>query len=255
MAYTNLEAVNEILVDSNEVPLSAVNFSNAVGVQKAARNYINKAYLEIVGKDVEWPFLAAAASNTSDPFSGNVNFETVAGTRWYQLKSDSTTVAADYSKVDWESFYLTTNGVDGETSPYVNQNLPYTDYNVWARYLREHENNDATSEQTYGQPNRVTHSIDGRFVGLSPIPKQAYKVYFSAWLRPTRLTTASQVILIPDEYIPVLLNRANYYLLHWKKDFQEADRVNIIFQSGIRQMERALIGNPNTIMRDDRIPR
>lgn len=253
MAYTYLEAVNEILGDSNEVELTSSNFSTAVGIHKVAKNYINKAYMEIVGKEVQWPFLAATESNTFEPYSGNVNLETVAGTRWYLLKTGSTDITTDYGKVDWESFYLTTEGATGATTPYEHDNLIYTPYDEWAEHLRERENKDAGEDQTYGQPDRVIPSKDGRYFGLSAIPDGVYDIYFTAWLRATKLSAYTDTIIIPDEYVPVLLNRANYFLLKWKKDYQEATLANRDYDKGIREMYRALIGNPNNYMRDDRI--
>lgn len=253
MAYTYLELTNEILSDSNEVELTSANFATAVGVQAKAKRYINKAYLEIVGKEVEWPFLATAASNTNEPYSGNVVLDSVAGQRWYLLKTGATDIRTDFGKVDWESFYLTTEGVIGATTPYEHRNLEFIPYDEWAEHLRESENADAGEGQTYGTPRFVTESIDGRYFGLSPIPKEVYKIYFSAWDRATKLSAYDDEILIPDEYVPVLLNRANYYLLHWKKDFQEAAMINQDYKNGLREMHRALLGNPNLVMRDDRI--
>jgi len=34
-----------------------------------------------------WSFLATGESGSTDPLYGNVNVETVAGTRWYEIKS------------------------------------------------------------------------------------------------------------------------------------------------------------------------
>lgn len=253
MAYTYLDVTNEILQDSNEVVLTAATFPSAVGVQAVAKNYINKAYLEICGKEVEWPFLVAANSNANEPYTGNLFFETVAGQRFYPIRPSSTSVAGDYARVDWDSFYLTSHQATGASAPYVHDNLHYWEYKEWADKYRETENQDVSGDQAYGQPERVFESIDGRFVGLSPIPDQVYRVYYSAWSRPTRLTAYDDTILIPDEYVPVLLNRANYYFLHWKKDHEEGDRVNVLYNNGLEQMRRALIGNQNDRMDDDRM--
>lgn len=253
MAHTYLQVVNEILVDSNEVQLTDASFANAVGIQLAAKNYINRAYLEICGQEVEWPFLAAADSNTNEPYAGNVSVDTVLGTRWYKLKTGSTSVSSDYGKVDWDSFYLTTEGVAGETAPYEQVNLSYIPFDEWKQRYSEQENTDSSETQDYGIPKRVIHSLDGRFFGLSPIPDKVYKVYFTAWVKATKLSASTDTVLIPDEYVPVLVNRANYYLQMFKKDYQEATLSDRAYRVGLSQMRRALMGRQSDYMRDDRV--
>jgi hypothetical protein len=253
MSTTFMTAVNELLQESNEVPLTSGDFSSAVGIQASAKSYINRAYLEICGKEVRWPFLSASSSNTNEPYSGNVKLETVVGQRWYLAKVGSISMTTDYSKIDWDSLYVTTEGVAGATTPYEHENLKWTDYDQWTYHLRESENEDASEAQDYGKPKRVIQSPDTRYIGLSPIPDKVYNMYFTAWVRPTKLALFSDELLIPDEYIPVLQNGANYYLLKWKKDFDEANLTKRDYDQGLRQMYRALLSNSVSTMRDDRI--
>ena len=122
---TYLNLTNELLRELNEVVLTSANFSAAVGAQAHAKDCINRAYSDIVMAEPQWAFLATGESGATDPFYGNVYVETVAGTRWYELKASSSSITADYGSVDWDNFYLTTSGVSGASTPYTSQNLKF----------------------------------------------------------------------------------------------------------------------------------
>ena len=137
MSTTYLQAVNSILLGSNEVELTSANFAAAVGIQAYVKDVINRAYLEICAKSEEWPFLASAASNINDPYAGNTSIETVAGTRWYLLKTAAASVAADFGKVDWNSFSMTTDGATGQVAPFEYENLTYIPFHQWQETARK----------------------------------------------------------------------------------------------------------------------
>ena len=93
---TFLDLTNTLVRELNEVELSSVSFANAKGIQKYLKDAINRAYFDIVNEEPQWPFLSLGESGETDPMYGNVYVETVAGTRWYELKpasSDITTAA------------------------------------------------------------------------------------------------------------------------------------------------------------------
>ena len=113
MSETYLNLCNDLLRELNEVTLSSSTFSSAIGVQAHVKDSINRAYLDIVNEEPQWPFLATALSGATDPMYGNVYVETVAGTRWYLLKSDSSSITTDYGSIDYDNFLLTTVGVSG----------------------------------------------------------------------------------------------------------------------------------------------
>ena len=145
---TYLNLTNELLRELNEVALTSSNFSDAVGIQAHAQDCINRAYNDIVMAEPQWAFLATGESGATDPFYGNVYVETVAGTRWYELKASSSSITADYGSVDWDNFYLTTIGVSGVSSPYTSQNLKFVTTEEWKDHLRESENIDDADSQT-----------------------------------------------------------------------------------------------------------
>ena len=254
MAYTYIQVVNEILADSNEVELTSANFSSAVGVQKIAKNAVNRAYLEICAKEVEWPFLRAGESNVNDPYDGTVSVETVVGTRWYLLKSGSTSINTDYAKIDWDSFYLTNEGVSDEVAPYEQTNLKFITYQDWVDKYRDGELRDASESEGYQEPSRVIKSKDGRYFGLSPIPDDEYKIYFTAWNRASKLSANDDTILVPDDYVHTLYSRGSY-LNKFKGDHTAAQMDNAAFEKQLREMRRALMGQQEAYMRDDRVSR
>jgi hypothetical protein len=86
MATTFLKLSNEILREINEVELTSATFSTSVGIQTHVKDVINRAYFDIVNEEPQWPFLSLGESGETDPMYGNIYVETVAGTRWYELK-------------------------------------------------------------------------------------------------------------------------------------------------------------------------
>ena len=152
MATTYLDITNEVLRELNEVPLTAANFTNATGIQKFVKDSINKSIFDIANEEPQLPFFSAGASGGTDPFYGNVTVATVAGQRWYTLKSDSSSITTDYSSIDWDDFYVTTINVDGETTPYVSKGLKFLTNTDWTRYYRDSENADDADTQNHGEP-------------------------------------------------------------------------------------------------------
>jgi len=253
MATTYLQLCNEILREINEVELTSADFATSVGIQSHVKDLINRAYLDMVNEEAQWPFLAVAESGTSDPNYGNVNIETVAGTRWYELKPASDSLTTDYSYIDWDNFLLTTIGVSGETSPYTSRNLRYTTIEEWKDYFRIGQNNDDADTQSYGTPDRVIKSPDNRRFGLSPIPDKVYKIWFYAYALPTALSAYTDEVVFPDLYVPVLINRARYYVHQFKDNPQAAAFSNEDYKKGLKNMKLNLMEPAPGYFKDDRL--
>ena len=197
------------------------------------------------------PFFSVATSGSTDPFYGNVNVETVAGTRWYLLKTGSSDITTDYASIDWDNFYLTTIGVSGETSPYVSKGLRYINYADWTRYQRDSENEDDANGKN-GEPTYVIQSPDARKFALSPIPDKTYKVYFYAYDKPTALSAHGDTIVLPDQYKNVITARVRYYIWQFKESAQQAAFALEDYKKGMRQMKSNLINQTPRRMTDDR---
>ena len=83
MAKTYLSMTNELLVEINEPEITTI--SGAVAIQKFVANCVNRAYFDIVDAQDTWSWLTTAAPQNN--YNGNTYVETVAGTRWYLLKT------------------------------------------------------------------------------------------------------------------------------------------------------------------------
>ena len=134
MATTYLDITNEVLRELNEVALTAGNFTDAIGLQKFVKDAVNKAIFDIANEEPQLPFFSAGLSGSTDPFYGNVTVATTAGTRWYLLKTGSSSIKDDYASIDWDDFYITTINVSGESAPYVSKGLRFLNLEDWRRY-------------------------------------------------------------------------------------------------------------------------
>tara|TARA_Y100000356_G_scaffold120136_1_gene112376 strand:+ start:347 stop:1114 length:768 start_codon:yes stop_codon:yes gene_type:complete len=253
MATTFLTLTNEVLRELNEIELTSATFANAKGIQSFVKNSINKSLNDIATEEPQLPFFAAAASGGTDPFYGNVTVATVAGTRWYTLKSGSSSITTDYASIDWEDFYLTTINVSGESSPFVSRGLRYLSLDEWTRYFRDSENQDDADTQNFGEPKYVIRSPDHRKFGLSPIPDKVYNVHFYAYNAPTALSAHSDEMVLPDQYANVITARARYYVWQFKESPQQASFALEDYKKGMRQMKSNLINPAPSYITDDRI--
>ena len=253
MATTYLQLTNELLREFNEVELTSSNFSSSVGVQSHIKDLVNRAYLDMVNEEPQWPFLAVGESGSTDPMYGNVYVETTAGTRWYELKAASSSIVDDYSYVDWDNFLLTTVGVSGESAPYTVRNLRFTSIEEWKDYFRVAKNKDDAEDAEGGTPDRVIKSPDNRKFGLSPIPDQVYRIYYYAYNLPTELSAHGDAIVFPDLYVPVLVNRARYYMHQFKDNHQGAAFALEDYKRGLKTMKLHLMEPTPNYVKDDRI--
>jgi len=253
MATTYLQLTNELLREFNEVELTSSNFSSSVGVQSHIKDLVNRAYLDMVNEEPQWPFLAVGESGSTDPMYGNVYVETTAGTRWYELKAASSSIVDDYSYIDWDNFLLTTVGVSGESAPYTVRNLRFTTIEEWKDFFRLSQNKDDADQAEGGTPDRVIKSPDNRKFGLSPIPDQVYRIYYYAYNLPTELSAHGDAIVFPDLYVPVLINRARYYMHQFKDNNQGAAFALEDYKRGLKTMKLHLMEPTPNYVKDDRI--
>jgi hypothetical protein len=252
MATTYLDITNEVLRELNEVPLTAANFANAIGLQKFVKDSINKAVFDIANEEPQLPFFSAGVSGSTDPFYGNVTVASVAGTRWYTLKDGSSSITTDYASIDWDDFYMTTINVSGESAPYVSKGLQFLTLADWKRYHRDNENADDADTQAYGEPKYVIKSPDNRKFGLSPIPDKVYNIHFYAFDRPTALSAYDDTIVLPEQYSNVITSRARYYVWQFKESPQQAAFALEDFKKAMKYMKSNLMNPQPKYMTDDR---
>jgi len=252
MATTYLDLTNEVLRELNEIPLTAANFANATGLQKFVKDTVNKSIFDIANQEPQLPFFSAGVSGSTDPFYGNVTVPTVAGQRFYTLKSDSSSITTDYASIDWDDFYVTTINVSGETAPYVSRGLRFLTLDDWKRYYRDSENEDDANSQNYGEPKFVIKSPDNRKFGLSPIPDKVYNIHFYAFVRPTALSAYDDTMVLPEQYSNIVTARMRYYVWQFKESPQQAAFALDDYKKGMKQMKSNLMNPTPKYMTDDR---
>ncbi len=252
MATTYLDLTNEVLRELNEIPLTSANFANAIGLQKFVKDSVNKSIYDIANQEPQLPFFSAGVSGSTDPFYGNVTVPTVAGQRFYTLKSDSSSITTDYASIDWDDFYVTTINVSGETAPYVSKGLRFLTLDDWKRYYRDSENEDDANSQNYGEPKFVIKSPDSRKFGLSPIPDKVYNIHFYAFVRPTALSAYDDTMVLPEQYSNIVTARMRYYVWQFKESPQQAAFALDDYKKGMKQMKSNLMNPTPKYMTDDR---
>ena len=253
MATTYLDITNEVLRELNEIPLTSANFASAIGLQQFVKDAVNKAIFDVATQEPQLPFFATGESGATDPFYGNVTVATVAGTRWYELKASSSSVADDYGSIDWDDFYLTTINVSGESAPYVSKGLRFLNLADWKRYYRDSENLDDADSQAYGEPIHVIKSPDSRKFGLSPIPDKVYNVHFYAFDKPTKLSAHDDTIVFPEQYSNVITSKVRYYVWQFKESPQQAAFAMDDYKKAIKHMKSNLMNPTPRVMTDYRI--
>lgn len=236
---TYLQVVNQVLRELNEVVLTSSTFASAVNIQAYVKDCVVRALYDINSQHYKWPFLAA--SNSTEPHLGNTYVDVSQGTRWYLLKTGSADVDNDYAYVDWDTFVLTTEGIAGETTPYTITNLVPITLEEWERWRSETEAQDEANTQAYGVPKFVIKNTDGRRFGLSPIPKQGYRIYFYAWNQITVPTLHSSTFQFQEQYIPALLSRTRYYVWQYKGDYNNAQLAENDWKFQMRRMREQLL--------------
>ena len=226
MAKTYKTFVNELLVELNEPEVSTV--ATGVGIQKQVANVVNRAYFDIVDSVDDWSWLSTDVPD--DPYFGNTIVPTVVGQRWYLYKAGSANIDADFDSVNWNMFTL----VD-PNSPYTNNKLAFTTLTTWRSGYSSSEE-QAARTASYAVPLRVIRSSDGRRFGLSPIPDKVYNIHFFAYNRPTALAADTDTVLFPEQYKPVLLARARYYLYQFKDNIAQSQLALDEYKKGLQNM-------------------
>ena len=89
--------------------------------------------------------------------------------------------------------------------------------------------------------------------GLSPIPDKVYRIFFYAYNLPTELSAHGDAIVFPDLYVPVLINRARYYMHQFKDNNQGAAFALEDYKRGLKTMKLHLMEPTPNYVKDDRI--
>ena len=225
MATTYLELVNIALRDINEVPMSTAGFNAPRGLQAAAKEFLNRAYADILNYSKEWPFL----SETTD---ATLSVATVALQQEYNVD-----VSLDH--IDWDTFYITSDDLTYTSA------LPAIDIDFYIQHMKSYDQGTDG-----GNPMFVYRLKSNDGFGLSPIPDdRGYTVTFKAWNKPTLLSAATDEIAFPERYYNVLVSRARYYMWLFRENDNQASLALRDYESGIKQMHRDLVDKQSIKMK------
>ena len=125
--------------------------------------------------------------------------------------------------------------LEDTNSPFTINKLPFTTLTQWRSNYAQNEESDARTN-TFATPLRVIRSSDGRRFGLSPIPDKVYNIHFFAYNRPTALVADTDTVLFPEQYKPVLLARARYYLYQFKDNIAQSQLALDEYKKGLQNM-------------------
>jgi len=214
---TFVQLTNELLRRLNEVPLDTAGdgFDTVRNVQGAAKDAINNSLREIYQVGVEWPFLKTTYTQTL-----------TAGTSEYTLPSD-------YSKVDWETFYIKQLSSESNT-PEVLKPISYEEY------LKRYRPQDDLGESTGRSVPEYVYQTFGDSFGVTPKPNAAYQVEYVYWNIPTSLSAFDDVCVIPERFNHVIIDGAMAYMMAFRSNDQSSAMHSQKFEQGIKHMKRIL---------------
>ena len=213
--------VNELLTRLNEVTLATTGsgFDDVRNVQSLAKQAVNNSIRNILQTGQEWPFLKTTYTQTL-----------TAGTRQYDFP-------ADYSRADWQTFYLRKlTSVDN--TPMALPSITYDEY------IQRYRHYDDTGDQTgISAPTLVYQTNEEKF-GVTPIPDEAYEIEYIYWSFPSDLTAYDDTTAIPDRFKHVIIDGAMMYMMRFRSNEQSAAVHQGVFQEGIKSMRRILVDEP-----------
>ena len=209
-----VELTNELLRRLNEVPLDVAGdgFDTVRNVQAVAKDAVNSSLREVYQVGMEWPFLKTTYTQTL-----------TAGTNEYTFPSD-------YSRVDWETFYIKKLSSQNN-SPSLLRVISYEEY------LKNHRPQNDTGTQA--TPSLVYQTF-GESFGVTPSPDAGYEVEYVYWRSPASLTLYDDVCIVPERFNHVIIDGAMAYMMSFRSNEQSAAMYTQKFEQGVRHMKRIL---------------
>jgi len=213
---TFLSLTNELLRRLNEVQIDQAYFANVKNVQALAKDAINSSIRQMLQDAQEWPFTLVTYEQTL-----------VAGTNAYNFP-------ADYSKADWDTFYIKQLTSENNTPKKLN----LITYDQYLTYYRSVE--DLSGETGRTDPDYVYMTQDTKF-GVTPVPDASYVVEYRYWKYPADLITFDDTAIIPDRFKHVVIDGAMMYMMLFRSNEQSATMHSQKFEDGIKMMRRLVV--------------
>jgi hypothetical protein len=200
----------------NEVQIDQADFANVKNVQALAKDAINSAIRQMLQDAQEWPFTLVTYEQTL-----------VAGTNAYNFP-------ADYSKADWDTFYIKQLTSENNTPKKLN----LITYDQYLTYYRSVE--DLSGETGRTDPDYVYMTQDTKF-GVTPVPDASYVVEYRYWKYPADLIAFDDTAVIPDRFKHVVIDGAMMYMMLFRSNEQSATLHSQKFEDGIKMMRRLVV--------------
>jgi len=213
---TFLSLTNELLRRLNEVQIDQADFPNVKNVQALAKDAINSSIRQMLQDAQEWPFTLVTYEQTL-----------TAGTNTYDFP-------ADYSKADWDTFYVKQLSSENNTPKKLNL-ITYDQYLSSYRSVEELSGDSGRTD-----PACVYTTQDTKF-GVSPIPNASYVVEYRYWKYPADLIAFDDTSVIPDRFKHVVIDGAMMYMMLFRSNEQSASMHSKKFEDGIKMMRRLVV--------------
>ena len=213
---TFLSLTNELLRRLNEVQIDQEAFANVKNVQALAKDAINSSIRQMLQDAQEWPFTLVTYEQTL-----------AAGTNTYSFP-------ADYSKADWDTFYIKQLTSKNNTPKKLN----LITYDQYLTYYRSVE--DLSGETGRTDPDYVYMTQDTKF-GVTPVPDASYVIEYRYWKYPADLTAFDDTAVIPDRFKHVVIDGAMMYMMLFRSNEQSATMHSQKFEDGIKMMRRLVV--------------
>lgn len=228
MALSYLDITNQLLVRLTQPKLTTSTFANARGLHELAKNSVNDSIFHINDECEELNFM----------YKRDKVLSTTIGQTFYAFPASA-------SKVDFDNMF-----VQADTSLSVGYaKLQLITHDLWKRNMQADDYNMPTTN--YQVPAYVFQSPDDK-IGFSRKPDKAYNILVNFWRFPVALESSTDVTDIPDRYIRIVVDGAEYYLHKMRKDAESRDAALEKFKSGLLKL-RSLRVNRYTSMSDTRV--
>lgn len=240
---TFLVLTNKLLARFNEQQLTSGTFNGAAGVSLAAQQFVNLTCNDIYQANWEWPF-NYVEQDLSNRIVMNV------GQQYYQFPQTLSTTPAGNTgtttpagliaeQIDLDNIWVIQDHT--LTNPADAVQLVRVNHDVYKEGWQVNDlNAPATAPTSYNIPQYCFMRPD--FVlGISPIPDQKYTMQVPYWYRPVEMVTYSDMPTIPSRFDDIIVTGAARYMHDLRKNIEQMDRAQKMFDMGILRMRKLLI--------------